>query len=54
MQFFAAFIVITSMILMNRQLSMINNFDLGLLDVPVLTIEIGEKVPPAQIETIKN
>ena len=53
-QFFAAFIVITSMILMNRQLSMINNFDLGLTDAPVLTIEIGEKSSPAQIETIKT
>ncbi len=53
-QFFASFIVITSMILMNRQLSMISDFDLGLTDAPVLSIELGEESSPTQIETVKT
>lgn len=53
-QFFATFIVITSMILMNRQLSMINSFDLGITDAPVLSIEIGENSSPEQIKMVKT
>lgn len=53
-QFIASFMVISSMLLMKSQLSMINAFDLGITEDPIISIETGETSSPEKINFIKG
>lgn len=53
-QFIASFMIISSMFLMESQLSLLSSFDLGLTQEPVISIEVGESSSPQQVQLIKS
>ena len=53
-QFVASFMVISSMFLMEYQMSMLSAFDLGITDEPVISIEVGESSTPDKVQLVKS
>ena len=53
-QFVASFMVISSMLLMKSQLSLLENFDIGITEEPIISVEVGQTSSPDQVKLVKE